>query len=132
MRPIRILSLGEIFLASAAVCHEGRIVVFEARTRMEAPATSADADASLMKSRLEVSLDFFIVVLTEPCYFGTLIASGSQVYTRLLKKLSLVTSAGPAALSPNTGSSTTGLRVRTALKKFKKWSYRASYLRPGS
>ncbi len=45
------------------------------------------------------------------------IALGSHPQIFRSKWLALVNSAGPAARSPNTASSTTGLRLRTAAKK---------------
>ena len=50
------------------------------------------------------------------------IASGSHFTTALRSRLRLLSKAAPAARKPNTASSTTGCRDRTAAKKFLKWS----------
>src|ERR1700685_633612 len=56
-------------------------------------------------------------------FHASFIASGSHFTTAPRSRLILLSSAAPAARNPNTASSTTGRRERTAAKKFVKWSY---------
>src|ERR1700723_4115719 len=65
-------------------------------------------------------------LVVQPAY-TSFIASGSQPITVPFSILKLLSSAAPAARKPNTASSTTGFLVRTASKKFRKWSYWSEY-----